>query len=125
MAGESQNRVQIAASNWKLRFVANGIDVNDFERVVASTGDWKDWAPAWQRVGDMHCGLAEEAAASGHTVTATDAYPRAAWCYHLGKFLWFEDKTLHDRVRELTVTRAPLDRIIHEGIRELSGSNDQ
>jgi hypothetical protein len=31
MAGESHNRVQIAASHWKPRFIANGIDVNDFE----------------------------------------------------------------------------------------------
>jgi 2,6-dihydroxypseudooxynicotine hydrolase len=103
MAGEPQNRVQIAANHWKPRFVANGIDVNDFERVVASTTEWKDWAPAWQRVGDVHRGIAEEAERAGHTVTATDAYQRAAWCYHLGKFLWFEDRTVHDRLRELTV----------------------
>ena len=79
MAGESQTRVQIAASHWKPRFIANGIDVNDFERVIASTADWKDWAPAWQRVGDMHRGLAEEAARAGRSVTATDASQRAAW----------------------------------------------
>ncbi len=103
MAGESQSRVQIAANNWKPRFIANGIDVNDFERVVASTADWKDWAPAWQRVGDTHRALAEEAEQTGRTLTAADANQRAAWCYHLGKFLWFEDRALHDRLRELTV----------------------
>ncbi len=27
----------------------------------------------------------------GRTSSAVDAYQRAAWCYHLGKFLWFED----------------------------------
>jgi 2,6-dihydroxypseudooxynicotine hydrolase len=36
-------------------------------------------------------------------VTATEAYQRAAWCYHLGKFLWFEDHALHDDLRERTV----------------------
>lgn len=104
MADESHNRTQIAASHWKPRFIANGIDVNDFEGVIASTPEWKDWAPAWQRVGDMHRARGHEAARTGRTVTATDAYQRAAWCYHLGKFLWFEEKALHDRLRELTVT---------------------
>jgi 2,6-dihydroxypseudooxynicotine hydrolase len=101
MAGE--NKVQLAASHWRPRFVANGIDINDFDGVLASTTEWKDWAPAWQRVGDVHRGLAEEAAAAGRMVSATEAWQRAAWCYHLGKFLWFEDRALHDRLRELTV----------------------
>ncbi len=103
MSAEGQNRVQIAASHWKPRFIANGIDVNDFEKVVASTAEWKEWAPAWQKVGDVHRGIAEEAAKANRTVTATEAYQRAAWCYHLGKFLWFEERALHDRLRELTV----------------------
>ena len=101
MAGE--NKVQLAASHWRPRFVANGIDMNDFDGVLASTTEWKDWAPAWQRMGDVHRGLAEEAAAAGRMLSATEAWQRAAWCYHLGKFLWFEDRALHDRLRELTV----------------------
>ncbi|TMD61858.1 MAG: alpha/beta fold hydrolase [Chloroflexi bacterium] len=102
-AVDEANRVQLAASHWKPRFVANGIDVNDFERVLAETTDWREWAPAWQRVGDMHKALADEAATARRTLTATAAYQRAAWSYHLGKFLWFEDRTLHDRLRDLTV----------------------
>jgi dipeptidyl aminopeptidase/acylaminoacyl peptidase len=104
MSAEPQSRVQIAAGHWKPRFVANGIDVNDFEKVVASTPEWKDWAPAWKRVGDAHLGLAEEAAKKRRTVTATEAWQRAAWCYHLGKFLWFEDPGLHRQLSELTVS---------------------
>ncbi len=104
MSAESQNRVQLAAGHWRPRFVANGIDVNDFDRVVASTVDWKDWAPNWLRVGDMHRQLAEEADRVRRTVSATEAYQRAAWCYHLGKFLWFEDRALHERLHQLTVS---------------------
>ncbi|HEY4754275.1 MAG TPA: alpha/beta fold hydrolase, partial [Candidatus Limnocylindrales bacterium] len=104
MSAESLNRVQIAASHWKPRFVANGVDVNDFERVQAATTDWADWAPGWKAVGDMHRGLAEEAEASGRVVTATEAYQRAAVSYHLGKFLWFEDIELHLELSALTVT---------------------
>jgi dienelactone hydrolase len=95
MTNEGPNRVQLAASHWKPRFVANGVDVNDFERVQASTTDWADWAPNWKAVGDIHAALAAEADGLGRVVTATEAFQRAAWSYHLGKFLWFEDTALH------------------------------
>ncbi|TMF22829.1 MAG: 2-oxo acid dehydrogenase subunit E2 [Chloroflexi bacterium] len=103
MTVETQSRVQLAAAHWKPRFVANGIDVNDFERVLAAATDWRDWAPRWQRVGDEHLSLAESAERKGRLVSATEAYQRAAWCYHLGKFLWFEDRALHDLLRERSV----------------------
>ncbi len=103
MTTEAANRVQLAAGHWKPRFVANGIDVNDFDRVLAATTEWRDWAPNWKRVGDEHRAIADGAERSGHLVTATEAYQRAAWCYHLGKFLWFEDRVLHDELRERTV----------------------
>jgi len=70
MADEALNRVQLAASHWKPRFVANGIDVNDFERVLASTTEWKDWGPNWMRTGDMHRELGDEAARSKRMVSS-------------------------------------------------------
>ena len=103
MAVETQNRVQLAASHWKPRFVANGIDVNDFERVLATLTEWKEWAPAWRDVGDAHRELGEAAEREGRTVTATEAYQRAAWSYHLGKFLWFEDRAVHEDLARRTV----------------------
>ena len=104
MTTETANRVQLAAGHWKPRFVANGIDANDFDRVLAATAEWREWAPNWRRVGDEHRAIGDDAERSGRTVTATDAYQRAAWCYHLGKFLWFEDRALHDELSEQTVT---------------------
>src|SRR5258708_4431515 len=103
MTADLRSRVQIAASHWRPRFTANGIDINDFDRMVSSTIDWKDWGPNWLAMGDVHLALAEEATRAGRTVTATDGYQRAAWCYHLGKFLWFEDRDLHQRLHRLTV----------------------
>ncbi len=103
MAVETPNRVQLAAAHWKPRFVANGIDVNDFERALATVTDWRDWAPYWRDTGAMHLGLADAAAPAGHMVTATEAYQRAAWSFHLGKFLWFEDRALHEELARLTV----------------------
>src|SRR6266542_5656803 len=103
MATETGDRVRVAAGHWKPRFVANGIDSNDFDRVLDDTREWRDWAPNWKRVGDVHRAIADDATGRGRTVTATDAYQRAAWCYHLGKFLWFEDRELHDELSRSTV----------------------
>jgi len=101
VATDAANRVQLAVSHWKPRFVANGIDVNDFERVQAATTEWAEWAPNWKAVGDAHRELAEAAAARGRVVSATEAFQRAAWSYHLGKFLWFEDPDLHREMNAL------------------------
>ncbi len=95
MTIETGNLVQIAASHWKPRFVANGVDMNDFERVQAATTEWAAWGPNWKAVGDAHRALGDQAAALGRVVSATEAFQRAAWSYHLGKFLWFEDLDLH------------------------------
>ncbi len=99
-----ENRVRLAASHWKPRFIANGIDVNDFESVLDSVTEWRDWAPAWKRIGDAHRALGEDAERGGRSVTAAEAFQRAAWSYHLGKFLWFEDVALHDELAEATWT---------------------
>jgi len=97
------NRVQIAAHHWQPRFVANGIDVNDFENVLAKTIEWADWGPNWREMGGVHEALGHEAERKGHVVSAAAAYQRAAWCYHLGKFLWFEDLTLYATLRDQAV----------------------
>jgi 2,6-dihydroxypseudooxynicotine hydrolase len=103
MSVQTTNRVQVAAHHWRPRFVANGIDVNDFDDTVTKTTDWKDWGPNWRAVGDVHESLGREAEEHGRTVSATAAYQRASWCYHLGKFLWFEDPGLHAELRDRSV----------------------
>jgi 2,6-dihydroxypseudooxynicotine hydrolase len=103
-AQETTNRVQVAAHHWRPRFVANGIDVNDFDQTVAKTVDWRDWGPNWRAVGEMHEELGREAMERRHVLTATQAFQRAAWCYHLGKFLWFEEASLHGELRDRSVS---------------------
>ncbi|TMD30816.1 MAG: alpha/beta hydrolase [Chloroflexi bacterium] len=102
-AQETPNRVQVAAHHWRPRFVANGIDVNDFDETVAKTTEWKDWGPNWRAVGLMHEGLGREAQERGRQLSAAQAFQRAAWCYHLGKFLWFEELSLHAELRDRSV----------------------
>jgi len=104
MSVETSNRVQVAAHHWRARFVANGIDVNDFDTTVAKTTEWKDWGPNWRIVGEVHEGLGRDAEEHGRTVSSTAGYQRAAWCYHLGKFLWFEDLALYGELRDRAVS---------------------
>jgi 2,6-dihydroxypseudooxynicotine hydrolase len=103
MSVETTNRVQVAAHHWRPRFVANGIDVNDFDETVAKTTEWRDWGPNWRSVGEVHESLGRDAEAHGRTISATEAYQRASWCYHLGKFLWFEDPAVHAELRDRSV----------------------
>jgi pimeloyl-ACP methyl ester carboxylesterase len=102
-AQEVTNRVHVAAHHWRPRFVANGIDVNDFDETVARTVDWKDWGPNWRAVGQIHEALGTEARSRNRPISAAQAFQRAAWCYHLGKFLWFEDAALHAELRDRSV----------------------
>src|SRR4029077_17481546 len=102
-AHEVTNRVQVAAHHWRPRFVANGIDVNDFDDTVARTIDWKDWGPSWRAVGRIHEALGTEARSLDPPMSDPQAFQRAAWCYHLGKFLWFEDLEMHAELRERSV----------------------
>ena len=103
MIADGPNRVQLAAHHWRPRFVANGIDVNDFENVLARTSEWADWGPNWRDAGTVHEQLGHDAEQRDRVVSATAAYQRAAWCYHLGKFLWFEDPLLHAHLRDRAV----------------------
>ena len=39
-------RVTAAIVHWAPRFVTNGVDFNDFERVTAGVERWEEWLPA-------------------------------------------------------------------------------
>jgi pimeloyl-ACP methyl ester carboxylesterase len=96
----TDERVAAAVAHWGPRFVANGVDANDFQRVTAAIERWEDWLPAWVASGDEHARVAREAEAQGTTRTAGEAWNRAALAYHFAKFVWFVDL---DRYREATV----------------------
>jgi pimeloyl-ACP methyl ester carboxylesterase len=103
-APETARRVQVAAHHWRPRFVANGIDVNDFDETVAKTTDWREWGPNWRAVGEIHEALGRDAQKGGRNLSAAQAFQRASWCYHLGKFLWFEDLAVHVELRDRSVS---------------------
>lgn len=90
-------RVEAAIANWAPRFVAQGVDHNDFARTTAGIERWEEWLDAWCATGDRHRELAEEAEQAGRSLTAGEAYVRAALCYHFAHFVWMID---HARRRE-------------------------
>ncbi len=88
-------RVQAAIENWAPRFLAQGVDYNDFVRTASRIERWEDWLDAWVRTGDMHSALAAEAGTRGESLSAGEAYVRAALCYHFAKFVWMVDLDRH------------------------------
>ena len=92
-------KVQAAVDHWAPRFIAMGVDYNDFVRTTARVERWEAWIDAWGETAEMHLELAREAEAAGHSRTAGEAYNRAAVAYHYSKFVWVLDA---DRHRENT-----------------------
>ncbi len=86
-------RVEAAIRNWAPRFIAQGVDYNDFFRTTARVEKWEDWCNAWVATGEAHYELAGRAAVQGNALSAGEAFIRAAVCYHFGRFL-FQD--FHD-----------------------------
>jgi 2,6-dihydroxypseudooxynicotine hydrolase len=87
----ADERVQAAIRNWAGRFIANGIDYNDFARTTAAVGRWDDWLDRWTETAEVHLRLAEQARDAGHFRTAGEAFARAAVTYHFSKFVWVLD----------------------------------
>jgi pimeloyl-ACP methyl ester carboxylesterase len=87
-------RVQAAIDHWAPRFVQAGVDYSDFIATTAGVERWEDWHAAWCRNGDMHTGLAEEAASKARRLTAGEAWARATVAYHFAKFVWMVDPEL-------------------------------
>jgi pimeloyl-ACP methyl ester carboxylesterase len=92
-------RVQAAIDHWASRFIANGVDYNDFVRTTSGLERWDDWLDAWIGTAEVHLVLAQEAEAAGHGRSAGEAYLRAAVCLHFAKFVWVVDA---QRNRETT-----------------------
>ena len=78
MAVVSDPRVEAAIAHWAPRFIAQGIDYNDFLRTTARIERWEDWCSAWSRRASVHEGLGNEALAGGHPLSGAEHLTRAA-----------------------------------------------
>jgi len=97
-------RIEAAIANWGPRFTAQGVDPNDFVATTGRLERWEDWLDAWCATADVHAGLAREAEARGRTLTAGEAWVRAALCYHFAKFVWILDEAKHRAAAAKAVT---------------------
>lgn len=96
-------RVQSAIANWAPRFIAQGVDYNDFVRTTSRLTGWHEWLDAWCATGEMHADLAREAEGQNRRITAGEAYLRAALCYHFAKFVWVLDMIRHRAATERAI----------------------
>ncbi len=82
------SRVSAAVSHWAPRFVANGIDYNDFVRVTAAIRSWDAWCQQWCAAGAEHEKLGRDALADGRQRSAAAHMSQAAVYYHFAKFMF-------------------------------------
>lgn len=95
--------MQAAIEHWAPRFIAMGVDYNDFVRTTGRIERWEDWLDAWCGLADEHLGLAREAERAGRGRSAGEAYLRAALCLHFGKFVWVLDADAHRAATERAI----------------------
>jgi dienelactone hydrolase len=106
--------IETALAHWGPRLIQNGVDYNDLMATIARTETWADWLPQWNRTADEQAEFAREADATGHALTAGQAWRRASVNRHFGKFVWMVDLELaaeatHRSVRETLTALARLD----------------
>jgi dipeptidyl aminopeptidase/acylaminoacyl peptidase len=84
-------RVTSAISHWAPRFVANGVNLTDFEEVTGGVARWEDWCRAWSERAWMHERLGREALADDKHLSAGEHLQRASVYYHFASFLFVHD----------------------------------
>ncbi len=87
----AENRLLEVAGHWLPRMEVAGIPSSTARAVLERAGSWENWCVAWSEEGERHLTVGEKAEAEGHTLTAGDAFARAALCYHFGQFMFFDD----------------------------------
>src|SRR6266567_3357072 len=87
----ADTRVSAAVSHWAPRFLANGIDYNDFARVTSAISTWDTWCEQWCLAGAVHEQLGRAALADGRDRSAGAHLSQAAVYYHFAKFMFVDD----------------------------------
>jgi 2,6-dihydroxypseudooxynicotine hydrolase len=84
-------RVAVATRHWGPRFVAQGVDLNDFNRSLARISRWDEWCREWGVTAAEYERAAEAAESGGHSLSAAQSWLRAGLCWHFGKFVFVQD----------------------------------
>ena len=81
------------------RLLGSGVDYNDAMQVIAGMNEVADWSRGWEAAGARHEARGEKALAAGNTVTAGEAFFRAAISFHTGQSGNVEDPDEKFRVQ--------------------------
>jgi 2,6-dihydroxypseudooxynicotine hydrolase len=107
----SDPQVELIFSHNAPRYVATGVDANDLRRLMARIERWSDWCRIWSEEASRHEELAAEAMEKRRTVTAGEAYLRAAIYFHYAKHLFAEDaeqfRAAHQRMLHCYLSASP------------------
>ncbi|MBX5476946.1 MAG: alpha/beta fold hydrolase [Clostridia bacterium] len=95
--------VAAAIDHWAPRFVANGVDMNDFFRITSAISSWDEWCAAWSAAAAEYERMGELEERRGHAVTAGEHFLRASIYYHFGKFLFVHRRDEQRAAHEATV----------------------
>jgi 2,6-dihydroxypseudooxynicotine hydrolase len=87
----SDDLLKSAIAHWGARFVANGVNLSDFEDVTASMKSYDEWCSAWSKRAALHEEIGHKALAKGHFLTAGECLQRAGVYYHYASFLFVHD----------------------------------
>src|SRR5262245_2257951 len=112
LATMADSRVTAAVSHWAPRFIANGIDYNDFVRVTGQIESWESWCDQWCYAGAVHEKLGRDALAAGRRRSAGAHLSQAAVYYHFAKFM-FVDYPEQMRAAHLMAVRCAGDALAH------------
>jgi alpha-beta hydrolase superfamily lysophospholipase len=83
------------------RIYAAGADFNDVNEVQSTVQSLEDWPYVWESIGQRYLQQAESHVLQDQTVSAGEAYSRAALYFHFGQFAYFKGAAVKQRLQLL------------------------
>jgi len=83
------------------RIYAAGADFNDVSEVQRTVESLDDWACVWGKIGQRYLQQAEKHVSRNESVSAGEAYSRAALYFHFGQFAYFKELAVKQRLQAL------------------------
>jgi dipeptidyl aminopeptidase/acylaminoacyl peptidase len=108
----NDRRLAEAIGNWRARFLENGVNPSDYDRITSSVTDWSQWLSGWSALAQVHESLGRKALAQGYYRSAGGHLSQAALYYHFAKFFWVDNIIEMRRTHERAV-RCLMDALVH------------
>lgn len=96
MQDKSDGIVERVLEVWTPRFLRAGILMEDLNAAAQRIRTWDDWAARWIELAEEHEELADRWLDRGDELSAVEGLQRASLYYHVGAFVFFRDRDLHE-----------------------------